>query len=240
LINAPSCSGADKLDVTATVGDFEILPFLVSNDDADQLNVFFGEPVIHIDGAATTFQLNPNTTDALDRTGANPPAWGAKVAPDLKSSACIEVIDSSSTVITTSIQCHPVNPADLATSGHLNISGVRVPEATLQKILTAISLTMFPDGGLTIGVVLDQNGVPAANVTVTSDQGTVEYLNATRTGLSTTGKTTSSGIFLSRNAPYNTYFGATLSTQVAAPQIGGLVEKKLTVVVLDFSSVVGG
>jgi len=222
-INDETCSGTSDIEVTATVLDFEILPFSVGEGQADELNVFVGEPVGKVVGSETVYELNPNKSRALSRRTSMPPAWGAAVDLQFMDSACIQVLEDGPQN-TASLRCKAVTAADK----QIDLSGVWVQKATLQQILGALSLINFPDAGLTIGIVLDQNGNPAANLTVTSTQGSVEFLSADRSTLVAGTKTTASGMFVSRDAPYGTIFGAALTTR-----IGGLVEGKLTVVLFE-------
>ncbi len=222
LINAPACVGTDTIEVTSTVIDFES-GVSVGAPLADRLDVFVGEPAL----VDTSFQLNPNKARALERTTSFPPVWGSDVDLEFKSSACIEVREDD-TGATTSLRCRN---GITAASTRIDIAGVRVSKATLEEILGALSLSEFPPEGLTVGLVLDTVGNPAAGFTVASTQGTVQYLNANRTGLATGGKTTASGIFVSRDAPYGTLFSTFQTSQLTS--IGGLVDGKLTIVLFD-------
>ncbi|MBS1121141.1 MAG: hypothetical protein H6Q90_3369 [Deltaproteobacteria bacterium] len=226
LINAPSCSGMDTVSVTSTVTDFET-GVSVGENLADQLNVFVGEPTLTTFGSETAFTLFPNTARALSRATSVPPVWGADVKLVFTSSACIEVLEDDAPAIT-SLRCRDrITSADR----RIDIAGVRVSKETLREILGALTLAEFPPEGLTLGIVLDANGNPAAGFPVAASQGTVQYLNANRTGLATGGKTTASGMFVSRDAPYGTLFSTFLTTQLSS--IGGLVQGRLTIVLFD-------
>lgn len=224
-INAPTCTGEDNVDVHATVLDFENLPLLVTGDTGDRLSVAIGEPRDSVLEFADTRQL--------PRTVQDPPAWGAPVDLMFTSTACIQVLEDNAQA-TASVRCKPVDAEDRT----LDLAGVRVPKPTLDEILRALALQVFPDEGMTIGIVVDQNGNPVAGATVNATAGTIEYLDATRTGLAPGGKTTSSGIFISRDAPFGTVFSVMLTPSVAS-QIGGRVQGKLTVIHFDAAQIGG-
>ncbi|HEU0037239.1 MAG TPA: hypothetical protein VFQ53_41800 [Kofleriaceae bacterium] len=228
LVNAPTCAGTNTVPVTARVRDFELLPFSVSSADADQLNVFIGKPVL----LDTEFELNPAQSRALDRVpGVVPPQWSADVDLMFDSSACVQVLEDapqSTTVVTCETLSPPITSVDIA--------GVRVTRESLQQLLTALGLAAFPEAGMTIGIVLDNNLKPAQGYTVTSTQGTVQYLNGTRTGLATGTKTTASGMFVSLDAPYGTFFDAALTVPLGQ-QIGGRLLGKLTFIVFEQPSI---
>jgi hypothetical protein len=233
-VNAPSCVGLNNIAVTATVGDFENLPFSVSSSIGDRLAVSIGEPKPFDDGVRMGHALNSANVAALDRTVIGPtPAWGNGVDLELQSSACIQVLEDGAQT-TSSLRCQNVSSS--ATS--LDLPGVRLPKATLDQILMALSLVQFPEEGLTVGIVLDNVGAPAPGFEVSTTQGTVEYVNSTRTGL-VTGATSTSGIFVSRDAPFGTIF-STFEINQTVNAIGGLVDGKVTVVILQFDTPIGG
>jgi hypothetical protein len=233
-VNAPSCIGQSSIDVKATVGDFENLPFSVSSTIGDRLAVSIGEPKPFDDGTRTGHVLNSANLAALDRTVVGPtPAWGAGVDLELQSSACIQVLEDGAQT-TSSLRCKAVGPTEI----QLDLPGVRLPKTTLDQVLGALALVQFPEEGLTVGIVLDNVGAPTSGQTVSSTVGTVEYVNASRTGL-VSGATSTSGIFVSRDAPYGTIF-STFSIEQTVNAIGGLVDGKVTVVILQFDTPIGG
>ncbi|MBA2544734.1 MAG: hypothetical protein H0V17_34135 [Deltaproteobacteria bacterium] len=233
-VNAPSCVGLNTIDVKATVGDFENLPFSVSSTIADRLAISIGEPKPFDDGVRTGHSLNSANTAALARTVVGPtPAWGAGVDLELQSSACIQALEDGAQT-TSSLRCKAVSASD----NMLDLPGVRLPKTTLDDILGALALVEFPEEGLTVGIVLDNVGAPASGLTVSSTMGSVEYINASRTGV-VTGATSASGIFVSRDAPYGTNF-STFSIEQTVNAIGGLVDGKVTVVILQFDTPIGG
>lgn len=228
-VNDDTCAGAGAVDVTATVADFENLPFNVSPTVADRLTVSVGEPSPFEDH----FQLLSADLANLPRTVPGPiPVWEANVDTVFESTACV-VVEEQGAQTTSTLRCREASP-DATT---LDLPGLRLPKVTLGQILTSLSLPAFPEQGMTVGIVLDHLGNPAPGFAVSATAGTVEYLNDTRNGL-TTGQTSMSGIFVSRDAPYHTFFSAFGPQPVTG--IGGLVDGYVTMVVLQFDQPIGG
>ncbi len=233
-VNAPSCFGQQAIQVTSTVGDFENLPFSVSSTIGDRLAVSIGEPRPFDDGTRTGHVLNAANVAALARTVIGPtPAWGGGADLELQSSACIQVLEDGAQA-TSSLRCKTVLPGDAV----LDLPGVRFPRSTLEQILDAMSLAVFPEGGLTVGIVLDAVGSPISGAVVDSTGGTIEYINATRDGL-VPNQTSTSGIFVSRDAPYGTTF-STFAIDQTVTAIGGIVDGRVTVVILQSDTPIGG
>lgn len=230
-VNAPACAGQNAIEVTSTVGDFENLPFSVSLTIGDRLAVSIGEPKATETGHA----LNSANVATLARTpdSGPTPAWGGGVDLEFTSSACIQVLEDGAQT-TAALRCKAVNSTDTT----LDLPGVRLPRATLDQVLSALSLIRFPEEGLTVGIVLDAVGAPISGAVVEATGGTVEYLNATRTGL-VSGQTSSSGMFVSRDAPYQTIFSTFLIDGTVPPTIGGRVAGKVTVVILQSDTQIG-
>ncbi len=230
-INQATCSGASDIEITATVGDFENLPFTVSPTVGDRLGVRIGEPRPFDDGMRVGHTFLNNDSSELDRTIEGPtPTWTGGVDLAFQSTACLQV-EEAVAQSTAALSCRFATPQDLVDK-RLDIQGIRLPKATLDQVLSALSLPRFPDEGLTVGIVLDHVGNPVEGAVVNVTQGTVEYLNATRTGL-VNGATTSSGIFVSRDAVYGTVFSTSQVNQTkTAP--GGRVDGNVTVIMLQF------
>jgi hypothetical protein len=227
-----SCIGADTVDVTATVDDFNNdLP--VSPSLGSALSVFFGEP----QSSGSAYTLDPAEEKLLPQTVTQPiPGWGAVVQIDLVATACLEVLEDVAET-TPTLVCEPVTQGQQ----EVDLVGVRLAKTTLDEILSALDMNEFPDAGLVVGMVLDDLGNPAAGAVVTptssSGTGTIQYLSAD--GLMfTSGSaavTSTNGIFVSLDAPYGTIFTVPASVQTAPPpELGGLVQGKVTIVVLQF------
>jgi hypothetical protein len=226
----PACIGSDSVDVTATVNDFDtglsVSPTLGAN-----LSVSIGEP----QASGSQYVLSPAEEKLLPPTVTQPvPGWGGFVQLDLVASACLEVLEDTAET-TPSLTCKVVASG----TNQVDLVGTRLAKSTLDAILAALGETAFPDAGLVVGVVLDDLGNPAPGATVTPISGTptIEYLSADRTTFATGSAATTStnGVFISIDAPYGTIFTVPGSVNTApAPQLGGLVEGKVTIVVLQF------
>jgi hypothetical protein len=222
-----ACTGANTTQVTATVDDFDT-NVSVPVPLADHLSVFVGEPLPVISGSNIVYSLDPVRVRLLDRTVAGPiPGWGAAVDLPLVSSDCVEVIEDVPQA-TPSLVCRSPVKTD--------IPGVRLSKATLDQILAALQMTEFPADGLVVGIVLDNAGNPAADATVTTSDpaADIAVLSADRRQV-LAGATTSSGIFLSTRAPYNTTFTAHTGSTNTPTVFGGLVAGKVTIEILQFT-----
>jgi hypothetical protein len=224
---------ATATEASATVGDFESLPVSVSRNVAEQLTVDVGEP--QSDGSEHKLEMDDTRPFDLVKPIGSPPAWQGNVAKPA-SSMCVAVLDDApqeTTTVTCTNEMLDIEPLDL--------HGVRMTRTTLQAILDALALPVFPDQGLTIGIVIDENGNPLAGFRVDAVApppaiATISYLSADRSSvvLGATA-TTTSGIFISTDAPYLTTFSTATSNPpiVQANAIGGLIREKVTIVVLE-------
>ena len=228
-----SCTGQDIM-VTAVVDDFDT-EVSVSQSIADELTVSVGEPT----SMGSDYVLDPINAPELTLTGTQPPVWSGEIdpSPAFSDVVCLEVVED--VLSATALTCQLYVPG-----GTLDITGVRLAKATLDEVLGVLTLSDVPDAGLVIGIVLDDLGTPASGYTVTSSEptATVNYLSSDRMNL-IAGGTSSSGIFVSEDTPFRQMTGAdvgaisTFTTSGARPAIGygGLVEFKVTIVVLQLS-----
>jgi len=229
-LNDPVCIGASTVAVTATVDDFDThvsvsgtvsgIPGL-----ADRLSVSVGEPRLNPTG--TSYVLNAADARGLDLLVPNPtPTWGANVDLMFHDDICLEVLEDGPQA-TTAVSCDPVGTPPF------DIHGIRLSKVTLQQVLTTLGLTTFPDQGMTIGIVLDDLDNPSSGSVVTPDTGTILYLSADRTTL-VAGATSSSGVFVSLDAPFGSDFTAVGPVGQTIKKPGGLIDGKVTVVVLQY------
>jgi len=233
-INSPTCTGTNQTEITSTVADFENLPFSVSPTVADRLSVSIGEPAPFDNGVRTGHELLSADIEDLPRSVIGPtPVWGGGIDLDLKSTACI-VVEEQGAQTTSTLRCRAISSGDRT----LDLPGIRLPKVTLGQILNSLSLSAFPEEGMTIGIVLDHLGNPAPGFAVSATAGTVEYINMDRNGL-TTGATSASGIFVSRDAPYGTVF-STFQINQTLTATGGRVDGYVTMVILQFDQPIGG
>ena len=233
LLDSMECRNENAVDVTANVVDFETR-VLVGESIANNLTVRVGEPEL----AGGVWVLNSSASRELLRDEDTvPPAWfGENLDLELESRACIQVLEELPGA-TASLVCRAVDPpVEL-----IDLSGVRVPRATLQQVLAALEETVFPDNGLVLGIVIDDLGSPVANVRVEAEIDPmtypVVYLSADRTNTNMVG-TTSQGIFLSMEAPLDATWSLTnrITGQPIVPSttpVGGIVAGRLTVMIIQ-------
>lgn len=223
LTDELTCEGTRRISVTATVNDFDDLVSSVDKQLAGRLTVGVGEPRPQGD----RYVLTPGDgRDLVPAETMAAPAWSGELT-DLAFSqyACLEVLEDGAQT-TTALTCRRVDPA----SNTLDMAGVYLKKSTLDQILGALGLVDFPSEGLVVGMVLDQFFNPQAGTMVSCEACTIQYLSADRTGL-VAGGTSASGIFMSTDAPFGTEF--TTGTTLLRPVFGGLVESKVTIVVIQ-------
>lgn len=238
LLTAPTCKGTSSIDVTATVNDFDT-GALVGSSIADRLSVSIGEPKLNDMNAwalTGTLPLAPQTLA--------PPVWYSNLTSfDPVSTYCLEVSEDVAQA-TRTLTCRQVMTKPIT---RIDITGVRLAQPTLAGILTALGASTFPPEGLVVGVVLNEFNAPVAGATVTpSTNGVpctlcdVKYLSADRSTF-TSSSTSSNGIWVSTKSPFLTTFTAQLPQQPnpTATVLGGIVDGKVTVVVLQQSTSVG-
>lgn len=229
-VDNASCSGGPIIDVSATVDDFDT-DVTVPPTLGDELTVSVGQPKATTVGTQTEYVLDSAEAFPLARTVVGPvPAWSADIATTL-TSPCLEVLEDGAQTTATLSCIAPANP----TPTTFALDGWRLAKSTLDQILTALGEPEFPDAGLVVGIVLDPLGNPIANQTVAPTSGTIRYLSADRTAFTAGGSTTASGIFVSTDAQFGTAFSVASGVQTAYGY-GGLVEGKVTIVVLQYQN----
>ncbi len=226
LTDAAVCNGATIVTVGATVNDFDNPVSSVDKAVADRLSVGVGEPK----PLADTYVLNPADSFELERNVASTPSWSGVLTEkgEFSIAACVEVLEDGAET-TTVLTCDPraVGKKDF------DLEGYFVKKSTLTQILAAVGMSSFPDsGGLVIGIAVDENSNPIAGQPVTCNGCSIQYLNTARTGV-VPGSTSASGVFVSTDAVFGTVFSLPLSPQQATA-LGGIVEGKVTVVVLRY------
>ncbi|MBP9086352.1 MAG: hypothetical protein KBG15_09540 [Kofleriaceae bacterium] len=226
LVSGAACAGPTDVQVTASVNDFDSGVFLAPAL-ADSIAVAVGEPKAQTNSltGALEWSMASQFLTALSRTGSAPvPSWAGASPNRFRTSACINVLEDGAQA-TSTISCRAAN----ASTDTVDIQGYRLSRQSLDQILTTLRLLFFPDEGLVIGMVRDFQGNPASGVMVRASAGTIAYLSADRSAVGGT-VTSSSGIFVSRSAPFETTFSANGNV---APVVGGLVLGKVTIVLLE-------
>jgi hypothetical protein len=232
-LNDPTCTGESLVKVTANVDDFDT-NVTVQSSVADHLSLYMGEPSATIAGDGSTHYQLPLGVNPLTRSIGTAPSWFGTVTEPFNSE-CLQVLEDLAGA-TTTVRCLPFSTAPAL----IEAVGTRLTRESLALIVEALGLVEFPDDGLVIGVVLDPLGNPIPNLQVTSSAGTVSYLSADRHS-TTTVATSSNGIFMSQDTPYADVDG-TISTfrtstmTQSAIGYGGLIDRKATIVILQFQT----
>jgi hypothetical protein len=153
--------------------------------------------------------------------------------------ACIQVLSDDLGSAAT-IRCYLASPADLD-GNLLQVEGTLLDESTFDAIQKAVG---GGDSGLVIGLVLGNDGNPAAGATVSPRFGEVQYLSADLTSTAGLTETSSSGVFASLEAPYDVageinFWNANRGDNEATTgvAIGGIVNDKVTIVILRLATV---
>ena len=228
-LNNAMCSNLNQIPVTATVSDFDT-GVSVQPSLGDRLSVYLGEPTAMVD-AGTHYSLSPLIV--LARTKEGPiPFWGDSVDNTFVEDVCLGVLEDAAQT-TATVTCQPFN-SKLKT---LEMTGMRLAKSTLTQVLGAISEPAFPEQGLVVGIVLDSLGDPVEGANVSATGGSIVYLSSDRQNI-ITGGTSSNGIFVSQDAPFKTTFSYSAGLQ-SAVGLGGLVDNKVTVVVLKLATPIG-
>jgi hypothetical protein len=225
-----ACSMMSEVPVSAVVSDFDSLQ-PVGTNLAARLTVSVGEP--HPVGDAfvlTTADLDELTLASTTQT------WTGLATPFV-TYQCLDVReDAAQTTATVTCEDAPSSAPTL-----IDLNGLRLAKATLDKILFAIGKSSFPTKGLVVGIVVDSLGTPVSGATVSPAAGGVQYLSMDLMSIDLGGTgTTGSGVFVSQDAPFGTRFDAQTAALTADPSYGGLIEDKVTIVVIQLRPTAGG
>lgn len=217
-----TCEGIQRINVTASVNDFDDVVSSVIRSVADRLTVEVGEPK----PATPTYVLNPTDSRELVRTESTTPSWSVELTDlMLKDNVCLQVLEDGAQS-TSTLTCRAYDDSDA-----VDLAGIYLSKTTLNQILTAIGKAgAFPDEGLVVGVVIDEFFAPLPNVAVSCGGCSIQYLNADKTG-TVPNATSTSGIFVSDKAQFGT--GFTIPSTVLRPVLGGQVEGKVTIVIIQ-------
>jgi hypothetical protein len=223
-----SCHDPAAGAATATVLDFDNqVPVPVGQGQvANDLFVWAGSP-LSFEGS---YVLRPADLVRMNLDGNGTAHWTAEVAQTFDRYACVQVLENRSQ---SAVLLHCTAAADAADE----LTGYWIRRETLDPILKAAALVLggpggLPDHGLTIGLVVDAaSGIGVKNIAVRiSGPGHITYLSAG--GAFGRDATFDNGVFVSDDAPFGTMFSA----PGARTAIGGLVEGKVTIVVLPMGA----
>ena len=234
LMLEKSCAKSDLVNVTATVEDFATLSSVPASTAgiASQLRVSVGEPRMLDSG----FALRVSDTRTLDLVSSNSSTsssvalWQSDLNLQFHDFVCVDVVEAVAQT-TAVLRCRP-----MGAGSRVEAAGMWISRAEVQSILSALTPlapqpVKFPDGGLTIGVVVDQAAIGVPGMVVTSAVGNVRYLTG-QNMLSAT-STSNTGIFVAPDAPFGTMFSTSGPGRPTVTGIGGNVAGKITVVVLQ-------
>lgn len=220
-----SCTLSTALDVSASVDNFDNIGVLVSPLDGATLDVSVGEP--KLDGASTVYELRNSDTELLDMSVVGfVTIWRGMLGFPLNDVACVQV-DEDTAEATASVRCRDDNVPP--SSNMLELRGTWLKKATLDKILGSLGLAQFPANGLTVGIVVDSVFNPVAGAFVSAPSATVRYPSMNFSTSSTTSGTSPTGIFVSQDAKFDTKF----TVPGSAEEVGGLIQGKVTIVVIQ-------
>lgn len=222
VLARPSCRGADLLKITASADDF-VSGVGLQPPLSEQVELYVGEPTSYFD-AGSEEQFHKLPLLQLDRlarvAGSGTPAWHADLQKTFAKSVCVVVREFDSAT-TSSVSCRRFDG-----ESPLDLRGILLERPTITAALNALQLSAFPLNGMVIGMVVDSLGKPVKDVVVRPSSGTVQYLSEGRiAGASTS----SNGIFLSLDTPYNTSWSAPGTTG----GYGGIIDGYATVIILQ-------
>jgi hypothetical protein len=230
-----ACVATNQVTVNASVVELDS-QVSVSSSVAANLEVAVGEPTPDPSGSGDTF--DPANARSLGLVPSAQPSWSADVDLAFGSAACLDVVDSSFGTAAT-LAC----TNQVAGKTTLDLIGAHISAARLEQLIhieSAADPAFDPNlgDGFVIGIVLDPGRNPVPNAQVSPDNGaTVSYIAADGMSLQTTG-TSRSGVFLSTDAPVDTTWS--LKAALGGQGFGGLVNNKVTVVVIQQSNISTG
>jgi hypothetical protein len=227
VVNTPACRGDDLIQVTASVDDFDSGVYL-QPPTSNNVTLQVGEPQEASGELSGQYEFSLDKLKTLDRVVNNipgPGAWSASMEKNFTTWLCIIVLERvNGSTATASCQHRPRG------GQQFDLRGLRLRGTTLADLQQALGLGgAVPSEGLVVGMVVDAQGKPVEGVTVRpSGSATVKYLGPDRDNLVSTA-TSSSGIFLSQDAPFTTSWSAAGTSG----GYGGLIRNHVTVVILQ-------
>ena len=224
----------DKPFVHATIRDPSSWA-TVDPVEADKIEVRFGAPMP--DGAGG-WTLGAGLEFLERAPGSEGAVWSKRLEGELPDSVgCVEVFlrEPGTTLAAT---CQDVAVVD----GEVEVSGFVVRKGLVDRVLRALALDDVPAEGLVVGIVVDHLNVPVAGARVTVSPATpIAYPtdDFDHIGLNATSST---GIFLATEAPFDTGWSAMTASGVGddGRARGGLLADHVTVVIVRMNPPLGG
>lgn len=237
-LDSAACNAAGTVSVHTSIDDFDTgvsLPVSL----AQTVTVSVGEPKARTNPQTQQVEWEIAPTDTttldLDMPVVGPvPTWSNKqVMTTFQRAACVQVLEDG-TQETPAITCHAADK----NSTQLDLRAFRLAKSTLAQAYSVLRLPGVPDAGLVVGMVVDADGNPVAGVQVVPSTGTVQFLSADRMAIDPGSLTTESGMFVSRDVPFDATWAASDShgnQPVEKTIIGGLVVGKATIIFLQLA-----
>jgi hypothetical protein len=232
LLDAPECRTGNLPHVTTHVIDFEDR-IDVDGSLAGRLTVTVAEPTY--DSINDRYLLQ--TPTLMEATMTAPVlTYEVDYPANFDDTACIQVLGDDLGAAA-AVRCYQAAPEHLV-DNQLDAEGSLLDISTLEAVRQAIGGGPL-NNGVVIGMVLDEDGFPAAGAEVEASFGTVQYLSEDLSSTAGLTQTSASGVFASINAPYQgPEFETNFWTATRADEsteeivIGGLLEAKVTIVIL--------
>ena len=240
-LSDPSCQAPGTVDVRTSVADFDS-GVVLATSIADTVTVGVGEPVAQTNPTTQQIEWHMEPSQIIDvprnLMATTVPEWeNATVQKQFQRAACLQVLEDGPQE-TPAITCHAANKDTRL----FDQSSYRLAKSTLAQAFGVLRLPGVPDQGLVVGMVVDGNGIPLAGVSVTASPGTITYVSADRMGVDPGSVTTASGMFVSRDVPFDAVWSVTDmhgNQPVEKTPIGGLVVGKATVMFLQIEAPTG-
>lgn len=227
-LSASSCEDPDRVRVQAAVFDSSTL-VPVGATIAERIEVSFGEPVLQLNELLAPVYRLPaaRLTQLARRASAGSSIWSG-LAPRPSATGCLHVRDDVAETVP-SVTCGAYDDTPmLAPEAYL------VDEARRDRLLAVLGLASFPDEGLLYGLIIGDDGEPLADAQALPSAGQVHYLEPGQLALRP-GGTSAAGDFVATDVPYSATWSLKRAQDVA-PQpltaVGGLINQKLTIIVL--------
>ena len=233
MLDAPECRTENLPHITTHVIDFEDR-LVVDGSLAERLTVTVAEPTYN----SVNMRWLIQTTDQieLNATVTSPElTYEVDYPANFEDTACIQVISDDLGAVP-AVRCYQAAPHHLV-DNQLEAEGSLLDASTLDAIEQALGGGVLTS--VVIGMVLDEDGFPAAGAEVDSTFGTVQYLNEDLTSVAGLTQTSASGVFVSVDAPYQgegfdtNFWNASRDDLISGGTvIGGLLQNKVSIVIL--------
>lgn len=227
-----TCVSKNLINVAAKVVDFATGTLVLQGTpEAPHLTLGIGEP--HSENSQTTLDGNDlRPIGVIPGQDGTPEVWGGPVDVPIDQFACTNVLESVAQA-TATVTCQP----KAASTESIDVRGVWIGRKELTAILSALGSMAFPDAGLTIGMVINDDGQPVHDQPVAVAKGTLQYLSEATDGsgafTASPKPSSTSTIFVSTDATFPTEFMVDQGPgQPSLIQIGGRIAGHVTVVLL--------